>query len=135
MRSPIHSQAVVQAWFDTLAPGHAALARDLQRLLLEAVPALAQVVKWGNLIFLYRGTHALAIVSHKAHLNLQVFNGAQLAARFEQLAGTGRGLRHLTCRVGQPLDAALVRALATACVETLPGRAATGAPTPHGKDS
>ncbi len=130
MRSPQHSHAVVEAWFDTLPPEQRTLARELQRLLIDAVPTLGQVVKWGNLVFLHRGTHALAVAPHKGQVKLQVFNGGQLAARFATLVGAGKGMRHLTWRVGQPVDAAQVGDLARACVATLPGRPAV-VPTPR----
>ena len=124
MRAPMHSHAIVEAWFDTLPPGQRLLARELQQPLVDAVPTLTQAVKWGNLLFLHRGTHALALVAHKGHVNLQVFNGALLAPDFTELAGSGKGMRHLKCRVGQAVDALLVQRLARACVEALPDRPA-----------
>jgi len=124
MRSPLCSHAVVDAWFDTLAPDRRELALELQRLVLAAVPTLSQAIKWGNLVFLHRGSHALAIVVHKAHINLQVFNGAMLAPKFPQLAGSGNHMRHLSCRFAAAPDSDLVIALARACVESLPDRPA-----------
>ena len=116
MRSPLHSAALIEAWFDTLTPAQQGVARELQGLVLEAAPRLVQAIKWGNLLFLNERVHALAIVAHKDHCNLQVFNGGRLATRFAALEGSGKDMRHLKLRLGQPVDAALVRALARACV-------------------
>jgi len=116
MRSPLHSAALIDTWFDTLPPAHRALARELQGLVLDEAPQLAQAIKWGNLLFLHDRVHALAIVVHKGHANLQVFSGGRLARRFPQLEGSGKEMRHLKFRHAQPVDAALVRAVVRACV-------------------
>ena len=121
MRSTIRSAALVEAWFDMLPPGQVALTRELQAAVLATAPQLQQAVKWGNLLFTHGGTHLLAIMTHKAHANLQVFHGAALAARFPMLEGTGKGLRHLRCRYGQPLDTEIVKALVLASLEVHSG--------------
>ena len=95
------------------------LARQLQTALLDAVPEFVPVVKWGNLLFTLGGAHVLAIASHRSHLNLQVFNGAALEARFPRLEGGGKGLRQIKLRHGQPVDAELVQAIARASAEAL----------------
>lgn len=117
MRSTLRSAALVEAWFDMLPPAQLPLARELRQAVMEAEPQLGQSVKWGNLLFTWGGTHLLAIMTHKTHANLQVFLGAQLAGRFPQLEGTGKGLRHLKCRYGQPLDRDLVHALVRSSLE------------------
>jgi uncharacterized protein YdhG (YjbR/CyaY superfamily) len=119
MRSMLQSAALIEAWFDTLLPDQRQLARTLRETLVEAEPTLAQSIKWGNLMFTHGGRHALGIVVHKDHANLQVFNGIALAERFPMLEGTGRGMRHLRLRYRQPVDQELVAALAHACVETM----------------
>lgn len=117
MRSTVRSAALVEAWFDMLAPGQAPVARELQSAVLAAAPQLAQSVKWGNLLFTLGGAHLLAIMTHKTHANLQVFPGALLVEHFPQLEGSGKGLRHLKCRYGQPVDAELVGQLVQASLE------------------
>jgi hypothetical protein len=89
----------------------------MQSMVLAAEPTLLQTVKWGNLVFMLGGSNLVAIVPHKSHLNLQLFNGAALAPQWRQLEGGGKGMRHLRCRVGQPVDGELVRALVRASVE------------------
>ena len=116
MRGTVRPNALVAAYFDTLGPDQRETAQALQRAVLEAAPDLNQAVKWGNLVFMADRQNLLAIVAHKGHANLQVFNGAALAGDFPQLEGTGKGLRHLKCRYRQPVDTALVGQLVRAAV-------------------
>ena len=107
---------VVDAWFDKLPGAQRARAHELRGIILAAAPTLSQAVKWGNLVFARSGANLLAIVVHREHINLQVFNGALLAARFPQLAGSGKGMRHLSIRDDEVIDAQLVQAITRACV-------------------
>jgi hypothetical protein len=110
---------LVQAWLDTLRPDQQQTALALSDAALAAEPTLVRTVKWGNLVFLHQGVHAVAVVIHKDHANLQVFNGALLSPGFPALEGTGKGVRHLKVRYSQPLDAGLVTAVVSASVERL----------------
>lgn len=130
MRSMLQSAALIDAWIDTLRPDERELARELRQAVLAAAPALAQSIKWGNLIFTLGGRHALAIAIHRDHANLQVFNGVALLEAFPVLEGSGKGMRHLRLRYRQPLDADLVAALARACVETMERAPAPLSPAP-----
>jgi uncharacterized protein YdhG (YjbR/CyaY superfamily) len=116
MRSMLHAAALITAWFDTLEPAQRDTAQALRDSVLAAGPELAQSIRWGNLLFSHAGRHALAIVIHREHANLQVFNGIALAAQFPALEGTGRGMRHLKQRYRQPVDAARIAAIVSACV-------------------
>ncbi len=119
MRSILRPAALIETWFDTLRPEQKDLARRLRELVVAAAPELASSVKWGNLMFTYEGTHAVAIVMHKDHANLQVFNGAALIDRFPELEGSGRGVRHLRFRYRFPVDEELLREVVRACVELM----------------
>ena len=119
MRSIIRPAALIETWFDNLRPEQQDLARLLRDLVHRASPELVSSVKWGNLMFTHEGTHAVAIVMHKDHANLQIFNGAALAERFPELEGTGRGVRHLRFRYRYPIDEELVREVVQACVEQM----------------
>jgi len=119
MRSILRPAALIETWFDNLRPDQRDLARILRTLVQDAAPELAQSVKWGNLMFTHEGTHAVAIVMHKDHANLQIFNGASLADQFPELEGIGRGMRHVRFRYRFPVDEALVRELVQACVELM----------------
>ena len=119
MRSIVRPVALIEAWLDTLRPDQRATALALNEAALAAEPGLMRTIKWGNLIFMHRGVHAVAVVVHKDHANLQVFNGAVLAEAFPALEGTGKGVRHLKVRYAQAVDAPLVTTLVRACVAQL----------------
>ena len=119
MRSILRPAALIETWFDNLRPEQRDLARILRTLVQAASPELAPSVKWGNLMFTYEGTHAVAIVMHKDHANLQIFNGASLVDQYPELEGTGRGMRHVRFRYRFPVDEDLVRELVQACVELM----------------
>jgi uncharacterized protein YdhG (YjbR/CyaY superfamily) len=131
MRSILRPAALIETWFDTLRPEQKDMARRLRELVTAASPELQSSVKWGNLMFTHEGTHAVAIVMHKDHANLQVFNGAVLAERFPELEGSGKGVRHLRFRYRYPVDEELVHEVVRACVEQmeLTPRTAPGALT------
>lgn len=131
MRSILRPAALIETWFDTLRPEQKDMARRLRELVVSASPELASSVKWGNLMFTHEGTHAVAIVMHKDHANLQIFNGASLAERFPELEGSGKGVRHLRFRYRYPVDEELVREVVQACVEMMEAvpRTAPGALT------
>ena len=117
MRSNLRSSALIETWFDLLSAQQRDLARATHAAVLAAHPSFAPTIKWGNLVYMHGGSNLLALMPHKSHLNLQVFNGAALAERFPQLEGTGKGLRHLKMRYGQEPDPDLVAALVNASVE------------------
>ncbi len=119
MRSPLLSRAVVDAWFDTLRPHQQPAVHALRQAVLAAAPALAQAVKWGNLVFMHRGRHALAIVVHRDHAHLQVFNGVALVARYPMLEGGGRDVRHLKVSYETPFDPELVHRLTEDAVASM----------------
>src|SRR5258705_957782 len=126
MRSIRRPAALIETWFDNLRPEQHDMARILRSLVQAAAPDLVPSVKWGNLMFTYEGTHAVAMVMHKDHANLQVFNGVSLIDRFPELEGTGRGMRHMRFRYRLPVDEDLVRHLVQACVEWMEGSPRTG---------
>ena len=119
MRSMLRSGALIEAWFDTLQPAPRELARHLREAILAAEPTLEASIKWGNLVFSLKRDHALAIVVYRDHVNLQVFNGAKLLGRHPELAGTGKGLRHLRLVPGAPPPADVVGRLVADCVDEL----------------
>jgi len=119
VRSPLVTPAVVEAWFDTLRPQQQPVTQALRRALLDAAPVLMPVVKWGNLVFMLRGRHVLAIVAHREHARLQIFNGAALVDRHPALEGAGRDVRHVRFGYAGAIDEALVRALARDAVQAM----------------
>lgn len=119
MRMLVRPAALVESWFDLLAEGPRATARELQTAVVQAEPRLMQTVKWGNLVFMSSGVNAMAIAVHRHHVHLQFFNGTVLAVQYPQLEGSGKTVRHLGVRVGQTVDADLVGRLVHACIEEL----------------
>jgi hypothetical protein len=117
MRSTLRSSALIETWFDLLSTPHRDVARALHSAVTAAHANFTPTIKWGNLVYMHGGGHLLAIMPHKSHVNLQVFNGAVLADRFPQLEGTGKGLRHLKFRNGQEIDAELISSIVQASLE------------------
>ncbi|RZT97644.1 DUF1801 domain-containing protein [Rivibacter subsaxonicus] len=119
MRSPVRPAALIAAHFDTLSPPVREVAQALHKLVAETAPQLTQTLQWGNVVFQHQGRNAIGIAAHKSYVLLQFFNGALLATQFSALEGTGKGLRHLKCRLQQPLDVELVANLVQASVDEL----------------
>jgi hypothetical protein len=117
MRSPTRPRALVAAWFDFLAEGQKGLAESLRRIIRQAAPDASESVKWGNLVFGVDDMLLMAIVPHKAHVHLQLFNGSQLPPGLAPLEGQGRGSRQLRFRFHQAVDEAQVTAVVLACIE------------------
>jgi hypothetical protein len=116
MRSHVRPKALIAAWFDFQSPATRIVAEQLQHAVRAAAPDLTETVKWGNLVFQLDGAAVLAIAPHKAHVNLQLFNGGQLPDAAGALDGTGRGSRSLRCKLNQALDPVQVEMLVSASV-------------------
>ena len=128
MRSAIRPKALISAWFDFQPPAARALAEQLQQAVRAAAPDLTETVKWGNLVFQLDGAAVLAIAPHKAHVNLQVFNGALLPSTLGALEGVGRGSRSLRCKLNQTFDHVQVEMLVSASVALSRQQALDGPP-------
>lgn len=102
------------AWFDFLTPAQRGTCEALQRVIRQAAPDATEAVKWGNLVFAVNEVMFVAIVPHKAHVNLQFFNGSSLPAELGPLDGVGRGSRSLRCKFTQPIDPVQVEMLVSA---------------------
>jgi hypothetical protein len=112
MRTLLRPAAIVDAWFDMLPPGREATMRELRALIMGTAPEL-------HLVFSAGGSHAFALVAHKSQAHLQVFRGHALERRYPQLEGSGKGLRHLKFRYGQPIDTELVREVVNAGLDLM----------------
>ena len=117
MRRPLQSPALINAFYDSLRPEQRETAQAMQKAILAAAPQLRPEVKWGNLCFMNDGDNVMAIVLHKQHAHLQVFNGVLLVGEFPELDGAGKGMRHIKVRYRQPVDEQLVRELTLACLQ------------------
>jgi uncharacterized protein YdhG (YjbR/CyaY superfamily) len=117
MRRPLHSPALINAFYDSLRPEQRETAQAVQKAIQAAAPQLRPEVKWGNLCFMNDHDNIMAIVLHKAHAHLQVFNGVLLVGEFPELEGAGKGMRHIKMRYRQPVNDQLVRELALASLQ------------------
>ncbi|MBI3570657.1 MAG: DUF1801 domain-containing protein [Gammaproteobacteria bacterium] len=70
------------------------LIRALNAVITKATPTLAVSLKWGNLTY-HGKKNVCSIVSHKHHVNLQVWGGARLKDPHGLLTGTGKDMRHI----------------------------------------
>lgn len=94
------------------------LVRELDALILQADPRLVRSLKWGNLTY-HRDRNVCAIVTHRDHVNVQLWAGASLEDPKRLLRGSGKQMRHVRLRTGERVDrgalAALVRATSRIC--------------------
>ncbi len=71
-----------------------ALVRALDAVISKAAPTLTASLKWGNLTY-HGKKNVCSLVSHKHHVNLQVWGGASLNDHRGLLTGTGQEMRHI----------------------------------------
>lgn len=62
----------VDGYLVKLDPSIKELVEELRRFILEAVPDLAEVIKWSSLVYEKNGK-VCSIVVHKSHVNLQIW--------------------------------------------------------------
>ncbi|HEV8516123.1 MAG TPA: DUF1801 domain-containing protein [Candidatus Limnocylindrales bacterium] len=84
-------------------PEIGAIERRLRELIFEEMPDALEIVDTRNKLLAYSlGSRmrdlAFAIIAHKAHVNLQLADGVDLADRDEIVEGTGKRIRHVKCR-------------------------------------
>jgi hypothetical protein len=114
MRGQRQLPALIEAWFDLMPTQQQANARALHDLVRRTVPAFEGSLRGGCLVYSLQGVHAMALAPFRTHMHVQVFHSATLLDRFPELDGSGRGLRQLRLRHGQPFDEMLVQSLVQA---------------------
>jgi hypothetical protein len=132
MRASTRSKALVSAWFDFQPPAQREVAQALRAAVREAEPELLEIIRWGQLVFVWAGSPVLAIAPHRAHVNLQIFNGHLLPPGIAPLEGVGRGTRSFRCRLHQPVDVVQVQMLAAASVARAAREGLAGLPRDEG---
>lgn len=128
MRTGSRSKALVAAWLDFQPPSQRELAQALRSAVREAEPDLAEIIRWGQLVFTWEGSPLLAIAPHRGHVNLQLFNGHLLPSGLAPLEGGGRGTRSFKCRLNHPVDVVQVQMLVAASVARAMRDAPLGVP-------
>lgn len=104
----------VDAYFERLdrEKASAPLARAVRGWTRQRAPHLTEDMAWGYPC--YSGEDRVcSIVPHKAHINLQFFRGAELAAHV-RVEGSGKALRHVKIYSPDDLDDGLAVILAEA---------------------
>ena len=105
------SRALVSSWLDFQPVAARALIEALRQAVREAEPALAETVKWGNLVYVLEGLPVLGLAPVKGHVNLQLLQGAPWPSGLAVAEATGRGARHWRFDVGTVVDPVLVEQL------------------------
>jgi hypothetical protein len=128
MRTGPRSKALVSAWLDFQPAAQREVAVALRSAVREAEPALEEIIRWGQLVFVWGGSPLLAIAPHRGHVSLQIFNGHLLPPDVAPLEGGGRGTRSYRCRLHQPVDVVQVQMLVAASVARAPRQEHVGLP-------
>lgn len=105
---------VVEKVIADLDPDRRALVMALHSLISAAAPQASLAIKWRNLTYAAPKDFC-AIVIHQAHVNLQLWNGAELPDPAGLLTGTGKQMRHVRLLPGAALPEAELRALLQEC--------------------
>jgi hypothetical protein len=99
-------------------PTAAATQAELRAAVRAAAPQLNEGLRWGQLCFLDpQGRVVVCLIPYTHHVNLQILRGAELSARFRELEGSGKALRHLKCYYDRQVDRDLVARLVRAALE------------------
>lgn len=112
---PSTAQQCLRAFLRSVPNPSQALVVELDSLVRRAAPDLESSLKWGNLTY-HGARNVCALVSHRQHVNLQLFLGAGLDDPRGLLRGTGRQMRHVRFVPGEPFDRRTVAALVKAAV-------------------
>lgn len=86
--------SVLDEFLEKIPTEQHALVRSLDAVISKAAPMLAVSLKWGNLTY-HAKKNVCALISHKHHVNLQVWGGASLKDPAGFLVGTGKDMRHI----------------------------------------
>jgi len=117
------SKALIRAWLDFLPPPQRPVAERVRQLVLEAVPALEESIRWGHLVLaLDGGRPLLALATHKTGLHLRRL-GRSEGADMGEPAERGLRLRH-----NEPLPEADILALVRTCAQDQAGAVASPPP-------
>ena len=104
---------------DATAPAVADIARAVRLTVLGDFPGAIEWFDPGNGLLAIGSRRAMrdllfAIIPHKAHVNLQLADGAELPDPNGRIEGTGKRIRHVKVRTVEEADAPWVRAVIAA---------------------
>lgn len=95
--------SVLNKFLEKIPAQQHALVRSLDAVISKAAPTLTASLKWGNLTY-HGEKNVCSLVSHKHHVNLQVWGGARLKDSRGLLTGTGKDMRHIKVASEADLD-------------------------------
>lgn len=104
---PLELRSIARTWFECLR----ACGGDVRELMHDGQPTACV----GDAAFAH-------VAAFKAHVNVGFFHGATLADPAGLLQGTGKAMRHVRLRPGEPVDDAALRALIHAAYVDVRGR-------------
>lgn len=98
----------VEVYFERQEGEVQAIALALRALLDAEIPDGETKLAWNFPCWLRDGVRVASIISHTDRCNLQLWQGAELAAAFpERIEGTGKDLRHVKVRSVAEVDEGL----------------------------
>lgn len=83
---------------------------ELRTMIRDEAPAAVEAVKWGHPTY-GQGPDVCYVSAFTRHVNLGFFRGAELDDPEGLLEGSGKRLRHVKLRPGEPWPRASLRAL------------------------
>jgi hypothetical protein len=106
-------------------PEQRAIERALRATIRRELPAAVEQVDFGNKLIAFGRTMKIrgllfAIIAHKAHVNLQLADGADLPNPDGRIEGTGKRIRHVKIRTAEDSSAAWVVAIIRAQLAARP---------------
>ncbi len=91
------------AYFATIPGDMQRLAKAVRHCIRERAPHLTEALAWG--FPCYSGhERVFSVIAHKAHVNLQLWNGNRLAGLDDRIEGSGKQLRHVKLKGLADLD-------------------------------
>jgi hypothetical protein len=84
----------IDEYLSKFEPGLSALAKEMRHVVLDILPELDEVIKWGHLV--YESERMIcSIMVHKKHINLQIWRGNEIEDPQSLLEGEGKRMRHI----------------------------------------
>ncbi len=91
------------AYFEHLDGPMAEIAVALRARVKARAPHMSEALAWGFPCFT-GNERTFSVIAHKAHVNLQLFNGNRVAHVSPRVEGTGKQLRHVKLKTMADLD-------------------------------
>ena len=120
-----HDLAVAK-WFEARPGPLGSIAREWFALMRTAGPDVLELLHDGCPVVCVQDAPFAYVNVFRAHVNVGFFRGAQLDDPKGILEGTGKFMRHVKLRPGEPCDEAALKALIVTAHRDMQGRVARG---------